>query len=79
MTKTRRTPTTTLLITKPTDFALLEAAYQLLRYELPDDLRWKFKSAKKPSDMWARMQNSLQAQISAPYCVFTHDQLDGGT
>lgn len=78
MSETRITPTTTLLITKPTDFTLLEAVYQLLRYELPDDLRWKFKSAKKPSEMWARMQNSLQAQINSPYRVFTHDRLDGG-
>jgi hypothetical protein len=78
MSEPRRTPTTTLLITKPTDFPLLEAAYQLLRYELPDDLHWKFKSAKRPSEIWARMQNSLQAQINSPYRVFTHDQLDGG-
>ncbi len=78
MEETRRTTTTTLLITKPADLTLLEAAYQLLRYELPDDLRWRFKHAKNPSEMWARMQNSLQAQINAPYRVFTHDQMDGG-
>jgi hypothetical protein len=78
MPETRTTPTTTLLITKPTDFTLLEAVYQLWRYELPDDLRWKFKSAKNPSEMWAKIQNSLQAQINAPYRVFTHDRLDGG-
>jgi hypothetical protein len=79
MEETRRTTTTTLLITKPADLILLEAAYQLLRYELPDDLRWKLKSAKNSSEMWARMQNSLQAQIDAPYRIFTHDQLDGGS
>ncbi|GHO65583.1 hypothetical protein KSC_044750 [Ktedonobacter sp. SOSP1-52] len=77
MSEKRTTTTTTLLITKPTDFTLLEAKYQLLRYELPDDLRWKFKNAKKPSEMWASMQNSLQAQINSPYRVFTHDRLDG--
>lgn len=78
MPETRMTPTTTLLITKPTDFAILEAAYQLVRYELPDDLRWKFRSAKNPSDMWARMQNSFQVQIRFPYRVFTHDKLNEG-
>jgi hypothetical protein len=78
MSETRTTPTTTLLITKPTDFTLLEATYQLLRYELPDDVRWKFRNAKNPSEMWARMQNSLQAQINSPYRVFTHDRLSDG-
>nr|BBH91723.1 hypothetical protein KTC_64740 [Thermosporothrix sp. COM3] len=78
MSEQRTIPTTTLLITKPTDFTMLDAAYQLLRYELPDNLRWKFKKAKNSSEIWARMQNSLQEQIKSPYRVFTHDRLDGG-
>lgn len=73
MTQTRITPTTTLLITRPSDYHLLEASYQLLRYELPRDL--PFKLAK--SELWGKMQNTLQGQIDYPYRVFTHDELDG--
>ena len=69
----RSTPTTTLIVTKPSDFRALEAAYQLMRYELPANIRW---IAKNKSNTYAQLHNSLHDQLNCPYRVFTHDRVN---
>ena len=71
---TRTTPTTTLIVSKPTDFRALEARYKLIRYELPMDLQWM---AKKNATIYGQMHNSLRDQLECPYKTFTHDRRDG--
>src|SRR6266581_1860999 len=70
---TRTTPTTTLVVSRPTDFSRLEAHYRLIRYELPRELRWV---AKRDRNAFGRMHNSLRDQLDCPYKPYTHDQLD---
>ncbi|HEY4036740.1 MAG TPA: hypothetical protein VGL94_22515 [Ktedonobacteraceae bacterium] len=72
---TRITPTTTLIVSEPIDFRRLEAHYRLIRYELPVDLHWK---AKKDSNAYGQMHNSLRDQLDCPYKAFKYDRLDGG-
>lgn len=69
----RTTPTTTLVVSMPTDFSRLEAHYRLIRYELPRDLRWV---AKRDRNAFGRMHNSLRDQLDCPYKTYTHDRLD---
>jgi hypothetical protein len=71
---TRTTPTTTLIVSRPTDFRALEARYKLVRYELPMDLQWM---AKKNRTIYGQMHNSLRDQLDCPYKIFTHDRRDG--
>src|SRR5258708_30432057 len=71
---TRITPTTTLIVSKPTDFRALEARYKLVRYELPMELQWM---AKKSRTIYGQMHNSLRDQLDCPYKTFTHDRRDG--
>jgi hypothetical protein len=70
---TRTTPTTTLIVSRPTDFSRLEAHYRLIRYELPRELRWV---AKRDRNAFGRMHNSLRDQLDCPYKTYTHDRLD---
>jgi len=70
---TRTTPTTTLIVSRPTDFRALEARYKLVRYELPMDLQWM---AKKNRTIYGQMHNSLRDQLDCPYKTFTHDRRD---
>jgi hypothetical protein len=71
---TRTTPTTTLIVSRPTDFSQLEAHYQLIRYELPRELRWV---AKRDRNAFGRMHNILRDQLDCSYKTYTHDRLDG--
>jgi hypothetical protein len=70
---TRTTPTTTLVVSSPTDFSRLEAHYRLIRYELPRELRWV---AKRDRNAFGRMHNILRDQLDCPYKTYTHDRLD---
>ncbi len=70
----RTTLTTTLVVSKPTDFRLLEAHYKLIRYELPKDFRSKVKRA---SYLYGQMHNCLRDQLDCPYKAFMYDSLDG--
>ncbi|GCE20913.1 hypothetical protein [Dictyobacter kobayashii] len=74
VTEPRPTSTTTLIVTKPTDFSLLEAHYQLIRYILPKDLRYR---AKHDKNTYGRMHNCLRDQLNCPYKTFMYDTIDG--
>lgn len=69
----RPTPTTTLIVTRPSDFGALEVAYQLMRYELPASIRW---TAKNNPNTYGQLHNSLHDQLNCPYRVFTHDRVN---
>jgi hypothetical protein len=70
----RTTPTTTLIVTKPGDFSVLEARYKLIRYVLPRDLRYR---AKHKKTVYGQMHNCLRDQLDCPYKAFMHDKIDG--
>jgi len=64
--------TTTLVVERPQNYALLEARFQLVRYLIPDALRHR----GNPTD-FGRVQNTVRDQLDYPYRSFQHDQLDG--
>ncbi len=64
--------TTTLVIDQPQNYDLLEARYRLVRYVIPDQLRYR----KIPTD-FGRVYNTIRDQIDYPYKSFQHDELDG--
>ena len=64
------TQTTTLIVTRPADFSLLEARFRLMRYELPAVLY-----RRKNKNDYGRMHNCLRDQLDYPYKVFTHDKM----
>jgi len=68
----RTTPTTTLVVTKPADFSLLEANYKLIRYILPRDLR---RRAKYNRNVYGQMHNCLRDQLDCPYKAFMYEQI----
>jgi hypothetical protein len=70
----RPTPTTTLNVWKPEEYASLETTYQLIRYELPKDLRWQVKHAPF---LYGQMHNALRDQLDCPYKAYMYDTLDG--
>lgn len=70
---TYATPTTTLIVTRPTNFHRLETRYKLIRYELPEIL---YRVSKKNCITYAQVQNSLYDQLDCPYKLFKHDRLD---
>lgn len=71
---TRTAQTTTLIVTRPTDFSRLESRFKLVRYELPERFRGVAKSNK---NAYGQMHNSLRDQIDFPYKTFKYDRLDG--
>src|SRR5207244_3987881 len=71
---TYTTPTTTLIITRPTNFHRLETRYKLVRYELPETL---LRVARKNSNAYVLMHNGLRDQLDCPYKICRHDWLDG--
>lgn len=70
---TRTVPTTTLIITKPTNLELLEKEYKLVRYVLPDNFRYKAKNNKT---YYGQMHNALRDQLDYPYKAFKYDHLE---
>jgi hypothetical protein len=68
------TPTTTLIVTRPTNFHRLETRYKLIRYELPEIL---YRASKNDCMTYSQVQNSLYEQLDCPYKLFKHDRLDG--
>jgi hypothetical protein len=64
--------TTTLAIDRPQNYDILEARYRLVRYVIPDQLRYR----KIPTD-FGRVYNTIRDQIDHPYKSFQHDELDG--
>ncbi len=71
-TKQQTVTTTTLMIDQPQNYDLLEEQYWLVRYVIPDPLRYR----KNPTD-FGRVYNTIRDQIDYPYKSFQHDELDG--
>lgn len=68
-------PTTTLIADKTAiDFDLLQSHYRLIRYVLPDD--WAYRGKNK-NEMFKKLYIQLREQLSIPYHVFQHDEIDG--
>ena len=64
--------TTTLEIERPQQYALLEERFRLVRYVLPDALRYR----QNRTD-YGRLHNTIRDQIDYPYKSFQYDELDG--
>jgi len=71
-TKQQTVTTTTLVIDHPQNYAFLEQWFRLVRYVLPDALRYR----KNPTD-FGRVHNTIRDQIDYPYKSFQHDEFDG--
>lgn len=71
-TKQQTVETTTLEIEHPEHYALLEERFRLVRYVLPDALRYR----RNPTD-FGRVHNTIRDQIDYPYKSFKYDELDG--
>ncbi len=71
-TKQQTVETTTLVIEHPQHYALLEERFRLVRYVLPDALRYR----RNPTD-FGRVHNTIRDQIDYPYKSFRYDELDG--
>jgi len=72
--------TTTLLVSRPTDFPQLEANYTLVRYVLPAALRSKGQDERHKgsrANMYAQVHNSLRGQLDYPYKTYMFDRIDG--
>ncbi len=72
--------TTTLLVSRPSDFSELEAHFQLVRYVLPATLHSRSQDKRNTSsrtNIYAQLHNSLRTQFDYPYKTFMHDKLDG--
>jgi hypothetical protein len=63
--------TTTLQVTKPLDFHLLEATFKLIRYELPPNLRFR-----NNRNDYGQMHNCLRDRLNYAYRTFKFDRLD---
>ena len=64
--------TTTLVVDRPQNYALLEARFRLVRYLIPDALRHR----GNPTD-FGHVHNTVRDQLDYPYRSFQHDKLDG--
>lgn len=62
--------TSTIIVEKVQNFDLLKARYRLIRYIVPESFRYR---EPKPYD---QLYVSLRSQVSVPYLVFLHDELD---
>lgn len=71
-TKQQTVTTTTIVIDQPPDYTGLETRYRLVRYVIPEALRYR----KNPTD-FGRVYNTIRDQIDYPYKSFRHDQLEG--
>jgi hypothetical protein len=72
--------TTTLLVSRPVDFPILEASFTLVRYVLPPLLRSKSKDERNKSSratIYAQLHNSLRSQLDYPYRTYMFDRIDG--
>jgi hypothetical protein len=72
---TRTVQTTTLLVSRPVDFSLLEQKYKLVRYVLPDNFRYR---EHKDKSLYGKMHNALRDQLNCPYKTFKYDKLEKG-
>ncbi|HLG75462.1 MAG TPA: hypothetical protein VFA09_19870 [Ktedonobacteraceae bacterium] len=63
--------TTTLVIERPQNYALLEERFRLVRYLIPKALR-----SQNAAD-FGRVHNAIRDQIKFPYRSFQYDTLDG--
>lgn len=63
--------TTTLKITKPSDYSILESQFRLVRYIVPDDITYRDKRFG-----FDRVHNSFKEQLNYPYKSFKHDYLE---
>jgi hypothetical protein len=64
--------TTTLVVDRPQNYALLEARFRLVRYLIPNALRHR----GNPTD-FGHVHNTVRDQLDYPYRSFQHDKLDG--
>jgi len=71
-TKQQTVATTTLEIERPQQYALLAERFRLVRYVLPDALRYR----QNRTD-YGRLHNTIRDQIDYPYKSFQYDELDG--
>jgi len=72
--------TTTLLVSLPADFPVLDAHFTLVRYVLPATLRSKNYDERNKSNgasTYAQLHNSLRSQLDHPYRTFMFDRIDG--
>jgi hypothetical protein len=72
--------TTTLLVSRPADFPVLDANFTLVRYVLPAALRSKNYDERNKSsraNIYAQLHNSLRSQLDYPYRTFMFDRIDG--
>ncbi len=72
--------TTTLLVSRPADFPVLDAHFTLVRYVLPATLRSKNYDERNKSNgasTYAQLHNSLRSQLDYPYRTFMFDRIDG--
>ena len=70
--KQQTVPTTTLVVNRPENYALLEEKYRLVRYVIPDALLYR-----KVSTDFGRVHNTLRKDINYPYKSFQYDKIDG--
>jgi hypothetical protein len=64
--------TTSIRVLPPADYTNLAGHYQLVRYVLPETLKFN-----KSKGTWERMHNTLKETIDAVYKVYTYDKMDG--
>jgi len=64
--------TTTLIVERPQDYAMLEQRFRVVRYVIADRLLYR----KNQTD-FGRVHNSIRDQVDCPYKSFQHDTLDG--
>ncbi len=72
--------TTTLLVSRPADFPLLDASFTLVRYVFPPFLRSKSEDERNKTsraNLYAQVHNSLRSQLDYPYRTFMYDRIDG--
>lgn len=69
--KQHTTKTTTLVVEQPQDYALLEERFRLVRYLIPNALRYR------NANDFGRIHNTIRDQLDYPYRSFQHDKLDG--
>jgi hypothetical protein len=67
--------TTTIVIDPIADYSLLEKHFRLIRYLIPDNLKFVYK--KNLSILFGRIYNAFRDQVGAPYRSYTFDKLDG--
>ena len=72
MTKTTKMLTTTLLVSLPIDYSILQSRYRIERYVIPNKFVHMAGSSK-----YAKLHMQSKQQLSVPYHFFSHDKVEG--